>query len=303
MTARHGGVPFSSRISATQFGLLLASPTTILLVALVIYPVADLLYLAMTNTNPLTGAERFVGLANFTRVLTSGVFWSASLVTLVYVLCVTLFATLIALGMALLLRENFVGRPFLMAAVVLPWSLSTYAAAVVWRYVYSPEYGLLAGMLQHLGLNPVDLLSGWSVVPALAVVHAWQFAPLGAYFLLASLQVIPEDLYKLARVDGMGLVGRFFTITMPYIRMPLAIYLVLVGGQAATVFDLIYFLTSGGPGTSSSTLTYETYLQTFTDQNFGYGAAMSWILLVLVIGLTVGYFRMAMTTSLRRRVS
>jgi ABC-type sugar transport system permease subunit len=281
-------------VSATSFGLLLVAPAALLLLLIVVYPVLESLYLALTNTNPLTGAQRFVGLANFSKVLASSGFWDATRLTLYYVLCVTVLGTAVALGMALLLHEKFFGRAILMAAVVLPWSLSTYAAGVVWRYVYSPQYGLLAAIAQHIGVEPVDVLARYSLIPGLALVHAWQFAPLGTYFLLASLQAIPEDLYKLARVDGMGMLRRFVTITVPYIQLPLAIYLVLIGGQAANVFDLIYFLTSGGPGTSSRTLTYDTYVETFTNQNFGYGAAMSWMLLVLVTGLTVAYFLIAM---------
>jgi ABC-type sugar transport system permease subunit len=287
-------IPFSSRIGPTGFGLLLVAPVALLLVAIVIYPVAYSLYLSLVHTNPFTGVQRFAGVDNYQQVLSDPDFWHSTGLTVYYVVCVTVLASAVALGMALLLRERFVGRPVLMALIVLPWSLSTYAAGVVWRYVYSPQYGLLAAVAQQLGLPPLDLLSKNTVIPALALVHAWQFAPLGAYFLLASLQVIPEDLYKLAKVDGMGILRRFRTITMPYIRLPFAIYVVLVGGQAAMAFDLIYFLTSGGPGGASQTLTYAIYQETFQDLSFGPGSAMSWILLLVVTALTAGYYVAAM---------
>lgn len=298
---RPGRIPFSSRLSPTRFGLLLVAPVVLLLLAIVVYPVGYSLYLSLERTNPLTGRQTFVGGHNFQQVLSDPNFWHSTWLTAFYVICVTVLAAVVALGMALLLRERFVGRPVLMAVIVLPWSLSTYAAGVVWRYVYSPQYGLLAAIWQHLGLQPVDFLSQRTVIPALAIVHAWQFAPLGAYFLLASLQVIPEDLYRLGKVDGMGILRRFRSITMPYIRLPLAIYLVLVGGQAATAFDLIYFVTSGGPGGASQTLTYDIYQQTFQDQNFGAGAATSWLLLVVVTGVTVGYYVLAMGPTWRRK--
>jgi multiple sugar transport system permease protein len=294
-------VPFSSRRTPTGFGMLLVAPVVLLLLAIVAYPIGYSLYLSVMATNPITGSQHLVGIANFRAALTSGDFWHAAGLTLYYVICVTVIGTGVALGMALLLRERFVGRPVLMAVIVLPWSLSTYAAGVVWRYVYSPQYGLLAGIAQHLGLHPFDFLSKQAVIPSLAIVHAWQFAPLGTYFLLASLQVIPDDLYKLAKVDGMGMAKRFRNITLPQIRMPLAIFLVLIGGQAATAFDLIYFLTSGGPGDASQTLTYDAYQQTFQDQDFGGGSATSWLLLVLVTAVTVGYYAVAMSSSRRTR--
>ena len=294
-------IPFSSRLSPTRFGLMLVAPVVVLLLAIVVYPVAYSLYLSFVRTNPITGRQTFVGLKNFRNVFTDPAFWHSTWLTLYYVVCVTVLAAGISLGMALLLREKFIGRPVLMAVIVLPWSLSTYAAGVVWRYVFSPQYGLLAGIFEKIGLSPVDFLSQNSVIPSLAVVHAWQFAPLGAYFLLASLQVIPEDLYKLGKVDGMGILRRFTAITLPYIRLPLSIFLVLVGGQAATAFDLIYFLTSGGPGSASQTLTYDIYQQTFQDQSFGAGAATSWVLLVVLTVVTAGYYAVAMSSSSREK--
>jgi ABC-type sugar transport system permease subunit len=273
---------------------MLVAPVALLTVAIVIYPVAYSLYLSFTSSNPLTGKTRFVGLQNYSQTLSSGQFWQALALTLYYVACVTVLGTVVSLGAALLLRERFFGRRFLMAVIVLPWALSTYAAAVVWRYVYSPQFGLTAAVSEHLGASPTDFLSNNSALPALALVHAWQFAPLGAYFLLATLQMVPDDLYKLAKVDGMRVLGRFRYVTMPYIRLPLAIYLVLIGGQAATAFDLIYFLTSGGPGGASRTLPYAVYEETFQNQHLGSGSAMSWVLLMVVVAITLGYYTVAL---------
>lgn len=291
--------PFSSRISTNRFGLLLVAPVALLTVAIVIYPVAYSLYISLTSSNPITGKSRFVGLENYTRALGASEFWRTLLLTLSYALCVTVLGTLVALGAALLLRERFFGRRFLMAVIVLPWALSTYAAAVVWRYVYSPQFGFAAAVTEQAGGKAADFLTSSTVIPALAAVHAWQFAPLGAYFLLATLQMVPDDLYKLAKVDGMGVLSRFRYVTLPYIRLPLAIFLVLIGGQAATAFDLIYFLTSGGPGGASRTLPFFIYEETFQNQRLGAGAAMSWILLVVVVALTVAYYVFALRVGSR----
>ena len=279
----------------------MVAPVALLTVAIVVYPVCYSLYLSLTSSNPITGNTRFVGLQNYSTALADGEFWRTLGLTLFYVVCVTVLGTLVALGSALLLRERFFGRRLLMAVIVLPWALSTYAAAVVFRYVYSPQFGIAATVTEQAGGTPVNFLDSSTVIPALAVVHAWQFAPLGAYFLLATLQMVPEDLYKLAKVDGMGLMQRFQRVTLPYIRLPLAIFLVLVGGQAATACDLIAFLTSGGPGGSSRTLPFFIYETTFQDRRLGSGAAMSWILLVVVVALTVAYYAFAMRTGHKQR--
>ncbi|GAA1798536.1 sugar ABC transporter permease [Planosporangium flavigriseum] len=288
-------VAVSSSISPTKFGLMLVAPVAILLLATVVYPVLYSLYLSVQRVDPLTGAKSFAGLVNYSRALSDKATWWSLLITVYYTACVTLVSTGVALGSALILRERFRGRAVLVALIALPWSMSTYAAAVLWRYVYSPQYGLLAGLAERLGMDGVDFLSKSTVVPALAVVHAWQFAPLGAYFLLATLQSVPEDQYRLAKIDGMGVWLRFRHITMPYVRLPLAIFLVLVAGQAATAFDLIYFLTSGGPGNASRTLTFSVYETFFQNQEFGKGAAQSWILLILIIAVTSFYYFLIVT--------
>nr|WP_240940093.1 sugar ABC transporter permease [Planosporangium flavigriseum] len=274
---------------------MLVAPVAILLLATVVYPVLYSLYLSVQRVDPLTGAKSFAGLVNYSRALSDKATWWSLLITVYYTACVTLVSTGVALGSALILRERFRGRAVLVALIALPWSMSTYAAAVLWRYVYSPQYGLLAGLAERLGMDGVDFLSKSTVVPALAVVHAWQFAPLGAYFLLATLQSVPEDQYRLAKIDGMGVWLRFRHITMPYVRLPLAIFLVLVAGQAATAFDLIYFLTSGGPGNASRTLTFSVYETFFQNQEFGKGAAQSWILLILIIAVTSFYYFLIVT--------
>ncbi|MCW2839181.1 MAG: smoF [Aeromicrobium sp.] len=292
--------PFSSRITTNRYGLLLVAPVLVLTGLIVVYPVGYSLYMSLTSSNPITGSSRFVWFENYTQFFASADFWRSLVLTLVYVACVTVMGTIVALGSALLLREKFFGRRFLMAVIVLPWALSTYAAAVVWRYVYSPQFGFSAAVSEHLGAGATDFLTSATVIPALALVHAWQFAPLGTYFLLATLQMVPDDLYKLARVDGVGLLGRFRHITMPYVRLPLAIFLVLIGGQAATAFDLIYFLTSGGPGGASRTLPFLIYEETFQDQRLGSGAAMSWVLLLVIVVLTVSYYVFALRVGARK---
>ena len=285
----------SSRMSPTRFGLRLVAPVAVLLLATVVYPVGYSLYLSFQRVDPLTGATSFAGLSNYIDALSSPAMWWSLVTTLYYVTCVTVLGTAVALASALILRERFYGRAVLIALIALPWSMSTYAAAVLWRYVFSPQYGLVAGIAERFGAPSVDFLSKATVVPSLGLVHAWQFAPLGAYFFLATLQSVPEDQYRLAKIDGMGVWLRFKHITLPHIKLPLAIFLVLVAGQAATAFDLIYFLTSGGPGNASRTLTFGIYETFFQNQDFGPGAAQSWILLVLVIIITSFYYLLVVT--------
>lgn len=283
----------TSRLGDGQFATLLTLPVIVVLGLVVAYPTLYSLWMSFQRIDLIFGTTDAVGFANYRQALTSPEVWHSVRVTLLYTALVTIFAVAIAVGGALLLNERFRGRGFLMALVILPWAVSLYATAVVWKYIYSPEWGLLNAVLQQrLGLSdgPILFLSERGAVPALAVAHAWQIAPLGMYFVLATLQVIPEDLYKAAKVDRLGAFGRFRHVVLPYIKTPLSIVMVLITVEAARVFDIIFFMTNGGPGDASTTLTWDIYRQSFVNRNLGYGAAVAWILVVLTTIITTVYF-------------
>lgn len=282
----------SSRLSEGQFAGLLTLPVIVVLLAVAAYPTAYSLWMSFHHIDLIFGTTEAIGFGNYVEALTSPDVWRSTAITLYYTALVTIFAVLIAVGGALLLNEVFPGRGFLMALVILPWAVSLYATAVVWKYIYSPEWGLLNAVLLRLGVidDPVLVLSERGAVPALAVAHAWQIAPLGMYFVLATLQVIPEDLYKAAKVDRLGAWGRFRHVVLPYIRTPLSIVMVLTTVEAARAFDLIFFMTNGGPGDASTTLTWDVYRQSFVNRDLGYGAAIGWLLVILTMVITTAYF-------------
>jgi ABC-type sugar transport system permease subunit len=198
----------------------------------------------------------------------------------------------VCLATALLLNEKFRGKKLLATLVILPWGISTYAAAIIWRYMYFENIGFFNAILSRLGLiaEPVVFLAPGSALIAVALAHAWQIAPLGVYFILASLQVIPQDLYRAAKMDRLGVLGRFRHVTLPYIRNALLIILVLITVEAARVFDIIYFSTGGGPAGATTTLTYLIYIATFNNFDIGYGAALSYVLLIIIFFVTFIYF-------------
>jgi ABC-type sugar transport system permease subunit len=268
-----------------QFAYLFTVPLVVVLLLLIIYPLARVI-------NPVIQRDRFVGLLQYQRALSDPAVLHAIQVTVVYALLVTVLCGFISLCSALLLNLEFVGRRVLLVIVVLPWALSTYATAVIWRYMYSPDFGFVNAVLTRLpGIHEtVPMLTPSTALPAIALAHSWQLAPIGTYFILATLQVIPQDLYKTARADGLGALGQFWHVTFPYIRYSILITLCLVTVEAARVFDIIYFMTGGGPGDATRTLSFEIYARTFVAFDFGYGAALSYIWLIGVTLLTLLYF-------------
>jgi multiple sugar transport system permease protein len=280
----------SSRLSEAQLGYLLVLPLTLVLIALIGYPVADTFWTSLHKTNPSIGLDRYVGLEQYGRALHDPAILHALQITIYYSLMVTAFCCTISFGAAALLNRRFLGRGVLRVIVVLPFALSTYATAVIWRYMYSPDFGFVNAVLTRLGFDPIAFLGvGWAM-PSVALAHSWQLAPVGTYFILASLQVIPEDLYKTARADGLGKIQQFRFVTFPYIKYAILITLCLVTVEAARVFDIIYFMTGGGPGDATRVLSYEIYAQSFNLFDFGYGAAISYILLFVITLVTILYF-------------
>jgi ABC-type sugar transport system permease subunit len=282
----------SSRLSETQYALLLVLPVLLLLLAVVGYPLVYSIWMSVHRIDIIFQTTDYVGLENYRDAFASEQVRHAFRLTIYYTVLVTIFSLTIAIGGALLLNEKFRGRPVLMTIVILPWAVSLYATAIVWRYLYSPEWGMFNAVLQRVNVisDPFNFLSERWAVPAVALSHAWQIAPLGVYFILASLQVIPEDLYKMSKVDRLGPLGRFRHVVFPYIKTPLLIVMVLITVEAARAFDTIFFLTNGGPGDASTTLPWAIYLETFQKRQYGYGAAIGWILVLFTMIITTIYF-------------
>ncbi len=282
----------SSRLSDGQFATLLTLPVIIALLAIVGYPTLYSLWTSFHRIDLIFKRNEWVGLQNYQEALVSPALHHALIVTLQYTALVTIFALVIAVGGALILNEKFRGRGFVMAIVILPWAVSLYATAIVWKYLYSPDWGMFNAILQKLNLvdRPVNFLSESLAVFAVAVAHAWQIAPLGMYFVLATLQVIPEDLYKAAKVDRLGTFGRFRYVVFPYIKAPLLIVMVLVTVEAARAFDVIFFMTGGGPGDVTTTLPWEVYRVFYKNNQYGEGSALGWLLVILTTIITTIYF-------------
>jgi ABC-type sugar transport system permease subunit len=282
----------SSRLSDGQFAALLTFPVIIALLAIVGYPTAYSLWTSLHRVDLIFKRNEYVGLENYQEALTSPELAHALQVTIYYTALVTIVALLIAVGGALVLNEKFRGRGIVMTVVILPWAVSLYATAIVWKYLYSPDWGMFNAVLQKLHVvgAPVNFLSERWAVPAVALAHAWQIAPLGMYFVLASLQVIPEDLYKAAKVDRLGVFGRFRHVVFPYIKAPLLIIMVLVTVEAARAFDVIFFMTGGGPGDVSTTLPWEVYRVFYKNNQYGLGSALGWLLVILTTIITTIYF-------------
>ena len=269
----------------------------LLVIALVsVYPVFFALNLSL-HRNVLTEpfAHPFVGLRNFAETFGSYYFVRSLLTTLKFTALIIVGT--ISYGVLVGLFLNRPGRltGMLRVAILLPWAIPTVMAAIIWRWIFNGNFGALNAVL--LGAGVIREYVSWFGNPLLApltlvVTHVWKWGPLAAIMCLATLQVIPRDLYEAAHIDGGGVWAAFRFITLPFLRSTLLLLLILETIAGFVTFDLIYVLTGGGPADATSMLAWFAYAEIFRFLNLGKGAAMAFVIAALTLGLALIYVRL-----------
>ena len=275
-----------------KFALLLAVPIVIFAVGIVAYPIAYSLWMSLHYVNYYTREFTFTGAGQYVAALLNPDFSLFLFNTLRFTAESVIITLLLGMGFALVLNEVFVGRGLMRIIVLLPWAVSEYATAVIWRLMYGQEIGLFNGILYTLNLidTPILFVNPIFAIEALTVAYSWHMIPLVTFFLLAGLQTIPEDLFKAAKIDGAGALKRFRKIILPHLKYAMIVSLVLITMEAARATDIIIILTGGGPGTASETLTFHIYRELFQNLKVGVASAYSFILIAIVIAITIVYF-------------
>ncbi|MBD0370138.1 MAG: sugar ABC transporter permease [Pyrinomonadaceae bacterium] len=291
MQRLHGNNSFSSG-GERALPFLLLAPTLLVLLALSIYP---LVYAVRVSLQTGTGAGARWSLDNFTRLFSDGFFLSALLHTLVYAVVALSFEFLLGLLLAVLLNQEMRGRSVFRAALLVPMMLPSVVVGVVWRLALNPNFGAINGTLKSLGLNTESLT--WTASPRLAflsviAVDVWQWMPFVFLILLAGLQAIPQEPYEAARIDGSSTWQTFRYITLPLLKPAILIVLLLRTMDLLRVFDQIFILTEGGPGFATETISLYIYRAAFRFGNFGYAAAMSFVLLIVTNAISLVYIRL-----------
>jgi ABC-type sugar transport system permease subunit len=236
----------------------------------------------------------YVGLRNYRNAIEDPLFASSLKTSLIFVAVAVPLVTLVGLCVGLLLNQRVRGFGVLLVLVLLPWSVPTVSAGIMWRLLLHGDFGALDGFLYRIGA--IDNYVQWLSSPNLAMgsviaVHVWREFPLAAILFLASLQTIPPELGEAARLDRAGAWQRFRYVTLPLLKAPLLIVLVYETIVAMSVFDLVYVLTGGGPGSATTLFSWFTYTATFKYLNFGEGAALSFMMAAILLAFIVFYMR------------
>jgi multiple sugar transport system permease protein/N,N'-diacetylchitobiose transport system permease protein len=290
-----GGTSWHARTREARFALALLIPSIVVVFGIVVYPVIKTLITSFYAVDsPFPKAWPGVGLDNYTKALSSAQFWSAVERTAYFTFTSTALELVFGICIALLLYAPLRMRWLFRTIVVLPWALPTIVNGALWRYMFDANYGVINAALTQLHL--IGAYKAWFASPfgALNIVvfaDVWKNTSLVAFFLLAGLTTIPHELYEAARLDGVSAWQAFLRITLPLLRPAIVVVLVLRTIEAFKVFDIIYVMTGGGPANGTQSVTFYTYQRAFSDELFGYGSALAYLIVLFILALAALYIR------------
>jgi ABC-type sugar transport system permease subunit len=263
-----------------RWGYLLLAPALLVITLVALYPLSYTLWLSFQQKIIKLPwlLQSWVGLANYQELFAAARFWQALAHTVMFTVVSVSLELALGLVAALAVHRTRVLTDVTRAAILLPWAIPTVVAAVMWLFLVNPAFGLIPMALGALGFPEASRVllahpvTAWAVIVATDV---WKNTPFMTLMLLAGLQVIPEDLYEAASVDGASAWQAFWSITLPLLKPAILVALIFRTSQAFMVFGHIYTLTGGGPGTATETLAFLNYQAILNDMRFGYGAALS----------------------------
>lgn len=274
---------------------LFVAPSLAGMIIFLLVPLVSGLLISFTDWDVISGLDgiRWVGVENFTNLLTDGKFWASAGRTVVYAGVSVPLTVFLGLGLAMALNRPLPGRSALRVIFFMPAVVNVIAIGSVWLLLLNPESGLVNQGLRLLGWDspPGWITSPGSALQALILMAVWGGSGYISVIYLAALQEMPQDLYEAARLDGAGPIRQFTTITWPAL-LPMTTFLLITQfiGRSQT-FGLIAFMTSGGPGESTTVLSYYMYQNGFMYYRFGYAAAMGVLSMLVVLVLTMLLWR------------
>lgn len=264
-------------------------PTIVVVALVAAYPLANTVYVTFFDAR--LGSARaweFVGLQNYSKLLTSPQWWAAVRNTVIFTLGSVFFELVLGLGIALVVNSKFPGRGLMRTAMLVPWAIPTAVSSQMWKWMYHDVFGvvndLFTRVIPILPNKIAWIANAQTALWALIAVDVWKTTPFMALLLLAGLQLIPGDIYEAASVDGATGLRKFTSITLPMLRPAIVVALIFRTLDALRVFDLVWIMTSGAFNTESMATFNQRQLIQF--QQLGYGSAVS-VAIFFVIGIFV----------------
>jgi raffinose/stachyose/melibiose transport system permease protein len=274
---------------------MLLAPALTIYCLFAVYPMVNVVVLSFLRWNGLTTTSQFVGLDNYVQVFTQDpVFWTAARNTVLWTAMSVIFPPAIGFLLALALNQNIPGRAPLRALFYMPVIIAPIAVATMWRWMYDPFFGLFNAVLTALGLE--GLIQDWLgdrnvALYSMFVASVWQTVGFSLVLFLAGLQSVSPTLIEASRVDGASRFQIFRYVTLPALRPSITIVLILSIINSLKAFDIVYGMTQGGPAQSTQMLALWAFTQAMQLGDFGRGAAISVVLLLVTTAIVVPYLR------------
>ena len=282
------------RQQRARFAYMLILPSLILLTLLKGVPMVEAVIISMQNQNMIRpNPTAFVGFKHYYRALfEEPELWLTLMRTVTWTLGSVAGAYVVGLALAVLLNMEIKGRAFFRALFLVPWVIPDVATALLWKWLYADEYGVINFALRKIGLIEQPVL--WLADPKMAMtsvifVQIWKLTPVMFIVLLAALQSVPKELYEAANIDGASASQRFWNVTLPLIRPTSVVITLLASIWTFQSFDIIYLLTGGGPADATKILPTLIYLKAFWASDMGYAAAVGVLMLLCLVMLSVAY--------------
>jgi multiple sugar transport system permease protein len=267
---------------------LFIAPVVVLFGLFRVAPSVQTLWYSFYKVELLRGRFTFIGLDNFRSIFADETFRQATVNTLTYVVAIVPLSAFLGLLLAVLFNAEFRLKEVFKAIYFAPMVTSTVAAAMVWWWMYNPQFGIFNVLLRLVGIpNQPWLMSSQMALPSIIIFSVWKTLGYNMIIYLAGLQAIPPQFYEAATIDGASAVGRFWRITIPLLAPTTTFILIYNTILALQVFDQVFVLTGGGPANSTNVVVLDLYRQAFERYNFGYASAEAMVLFLFIMGVTM----------------
>lgn len=270
---------------------LFLGPYAIGALVFILGPMVFSIYTSFTDWS-LFGSGELVGFKNYVKLFKDPLFGHSLLITCYYVVLAVPTQIVLSVLLAVMLNRKLRGIAFFRAVFFMPYVISLIAVGLIWSWMYSPQFGFASQLFAALGIpSPAWLADPDMAMPSIVIATLWRNVGYYIMIFVAALQSMPSELYEAAKVDGAAPTRIFRSVTLPLLSPTIFFTLVVATIWAWQVFDLTYIMTKGGPGHATLSTGLYIYQTAFIDSRLGYASAQSWALLVIILLLTLAYFK------------
>jgi multiple sugar transport system permease protein len=263
-------------------------PVLVIVIIFTVFPFGYAIYNSLFRIILVLPTQPFFGLKNYAQVFTSVYFREALVNTLVFMAITAPTIVVVSLGVGRLLLTHFVGRGILRAVVLIPWAIPGAISGILWYWIFQEQWGILNTLLikLHVIASGIEWLDSKNLAKfSTMIAHMWTQIPFASVLLMAALTTINKEMYEAAEVDGAGPLRRLLHVTIPQVAGMMGVAFIYELIMCLTTYDVTYSMTSGGPGGATTLLSYFIWAESFSQLNFGRGAALGVIVALITFGL------------------